>query len=194
MKRASVLLASLLLCTATAQAKDVVMAPAEYRMFNVMAARGHEKQCVAVTDGKDLLARFVALGVGKPEAVVGLIDPPLDWTQSAVLLLYQPDPPPEVVPKVRTLLKDVNKEKLTLLFRYADPNEPPPPPPPPPPPTEPTQPRAPALATRFSMKAVTIGIDDTRDRTKLRSPLLLVVIPKLPFLTSKSPIDCTQKL
>ena len=62
MKRASVLLASLLLCTATAQAKDVVMAPAEYRMFNVMAARGHEKQCVAVTDGKDLLARFVALG------------------------------------------------------------------------------------------------------------------------------------
>jgi hypothetical protein len=41
---------------------------------------------------------------------------------------------------------------------------------------------------------VTIGIDDTRDRTKLRSPLLLVVIPKPPFLTSKSPIDCTQKL
>jgi hypothetical protein len=186
MKRASVLLASLLLCTATAQAKDVVMAPAEYRMFNVMAARGHEKQCVAVTDGKDLLARFVSLGVGKPEAVVGLIDPPLDWTQSAVLLLYQPDPPPDVVPKVRTLLKDANKEKLTLLFRYADPNEPPPP--------EPTQPRAPALAARFSMKAVTIGIDDTRDRTKLRSPLLLVVIPKPPFLTSKSPIDCTQKL
>ena len=68
----------------------------------------------------------------------------------------------------------------------ADPNEPPPP--------EPTQPRAPALAARFSMKAVTIGIDDTRDRSTLRSPLLLVVIPKLPFLTSKSAIDCTQKL
>lgn len=44
------------------------------------------------------------------------------------------------------------------------------------------------------MKAYTLGTDDTRDRAGFRSPLLLVVIPKLGFLTSKSLVECTQKL
>jgi hypothetical protein len=191
-KSATIIAGALCLFAATAQAKDVPMAPAEYRMFNVYASRGHEKQCVAVTDAKDLLARFTGLGVNKPEAVLGLIEPPIDWQQSAVVLLYQPDPPPDVVPKVRSLLKDVNKEKLTVLFRYADPNEPAPAPEP----VAAAQPRPspPALSSRFTMKAYTVGTDDTRDRAGLRSPLLLVVLPKLGFLTSKSLVECTQKL
>ena len=186
MKRAILIALSLFLSVGVADAKDVLVAPTEYRMYNVFAARGHEKQCVAITDGKDLLARFTALGVTKPDVVIGMIDPAIDWQQSAAVLLYQPDPPPDVVPKVRSLLKDANKEKLTLLFRYADPKEPPPP--------EPAQPRPTAVASTFSLRAVTVGTDDVRDRASFRSPLLLIVLPKLAFLTSKSLIECTQKM
>ena len=194
MNRATVVTLALCLSAQAADAKDVPVAATEYRMFNVYASRGQEKQCAAVTDAKDLLLRFTALGVNKPDAVLGLIDPPIDWQQSAVLLLYQPDPPPDVVPKVRSLLKDVNKEKLTVLFRYADPKEPAPsaevasaePAKP--------QPGQPAPARLFSIKAYTVGTDDTRDRSGFRSPLLLVVVPKFGFVTNKSAVECTQKL
>lgn len=194
MNRVRFVALALCLCAPAASAKDVPVAATDYRMFNVFAARGHEKQCAAITDANDLKARFVALGVNKPDAVLGLIEPPIDWQQSAVVLLYQPDPPPDVVPKVRSLLKDVNKEKLTVLFRYANPSEPTPaaavasaePAKP--------QPGQPAPARLFSIKAYTVGTDDTRDRTGLRSPLLLVVVPKFGFLTNKSIVDCTQKL
>jgi hypothetical protein len=192
MNSIQIALGLLLLGTATASAKDVPVAPSDYRMFNVYANRGLERQCVAITDAKDLVTRFSTLGVNKPDAVVGMIDPPVDWQHSAVLLLYQPDPPPDVVPKVRALFKDVNKEKVTLLFRYADPKEP-----------DSTVAKtdseaqrkaATGLVSNFAIKAYTVGTDDTRDRAKLRSPLLLVVVPKFGFLTGKSPIDCTQKL
>lgn len=198
MNRAYFFAAALSLWAARAHAKDVPVPPAEYRMFNVYASRGLERQCVAVTSAKDLVSRFTALGVNKPEAILGLIDPPIDWQQSAVLLLYQPDPPPEVVPKVRSLLKDVNREKLTVLFRYADPSAPEPKPEPKPEPTvaEPSKPRpAPAgLASGLTLKAYTVGTDDTRDRAGVRSPLLLVVIPSYGFLANKPTIECTQKL
>lgn len=89
---------------------------------------------------------------------------------------------------------DVNKEKLTVLFRYADPKEPTPsaevasaePAKP--------QPGQPAPARLFSIKAYTVGTDDTRDRSGFRSPLLLVVVPKFGFVTNKSAVECTQKL
>ncbi|MFO0574525.1 MAG: hypothetical protein U1A78_11035 [Polyangia bacterium] len=197
MNRAYFLTAAISLCAVRAHAKDVPVPPAEYRMFNVYASRGHEKQCVALTSAKELVARFTALGVNKPEAVLGLIDPPVDWQQSAVLLLYQPDPPPDVVPKVRALLKDVNREKLTVLFRYADPNAPEPgPPAPESAQAEPNKPRpAPAgFAAGFTLKAYTVGTDDTRDRAGFRSPLLLVVIPSYSFLRNKPTLECTQKL
>lgn len=192
MTKASAVVLGLSLCATVAHAKDVPVAPSEYRMFNVFANRGLDKQCKVVTDAKELLQQFTALGVKKPEAVLGLIEPPIDWQQLAVALLYQPDPPPDVVPKVRSLLKDVNKEKLTLLYRYADPNEPA---------------NAPEVASTdgakpapgqplrlFTIKAYTVGTDDVRDRSGLRSPLLLVVIPKFGFVSSKTAIDCTQKL
>lgn len=197
MNRAYLLTAALSLCAARAHAKDVPVPPAEYRMFNVYAGRGHEKQCVALTDAKELVARFTALGVNKPEAVLGLIDPPIDWQKSAVLLLYQPDPPPDVVPKVRALLKDVNREKLTILFRYADPSAPEPNPPgSETAQAEPNKPRpVPAgLSGGLTLKAYTVGTDDTRDRAGFRSPLLLVVIPSYGFLRSKPTLECTQKL
>lgn len=183
----------LLASAGAAQAKDVPVAPAEYRTFNVYASRGLERQCAVVTNAKDLLARFTALGVNKPEAVLGLIDPPIDWQQSAMLLLYQPDPPPDVVPAVRALLKDVNREKFTLLFRYADPKETAPPPPPPA--SEPVRPQArPVLAATVTIKAYTVGTDDVRDRAGFRSPLLLVAVPRFGFVSEKSLVDCTQKL
>jgi len=182
----------LLFGAATAHAKDVPVPPSDYRMFNVYANRGLERQCIAITDAKDLVTRFTTLGVKKPDAIVGMIDPPVDWQQSAVLLLYQPDPPPDVVPKVRALFKDVNKEKVTLLFRYADPKEPDPTPSKAE--AEAPRPAAAGLVSNFAIKAYTVGTDDTRDRTKLRSPLLLVVVPKFGFISGKSPIDCTQKL
>lgn len=204
MNRACLLTAAVSLWAARAHAKDVPVPPAEYRMFNVYASRGHEKQCLAFTSAKELVARFTALGVNKPEAILGLIDPPIDWQQSAVLLLYQPDPPPDVVPKVRALLKDVNREKLTVLFRYADPNAPDTAPPGPeatPPKTEtaqaePSKPRpvSAAPAGGFTLKAYTVGTDDTRDRAGFRSPLLLLVIPSYAFLRNKPTIECTQKL
>ena len=53
----------------------------------------------------------------KPEAVPAMISPPIDWSASAIVLMYQPDPPPETFPSVRSLIKDVNKEKFTL-YRY----------------------------------------------------------------------------
>lgn len=176
----------------TAHAKDVPVLPAEYRMFNVYADRGHPKQCAVFTEAKGLLEQFTALGVGKPEAVLGLIKPPIDWTQSAVLLMYQPDPPPDAVPKVRSLLKDVNREKLTLLFRYVDPNAPEPAPPPPDPVA--ARPSSPPLATTFTLKAYTLGTDDKRDRAGYRSPLLLLVVPTFGFLSGKTLVECTQKL
>ncbi len=195
MTRAFAVALGLSLCATVAHAKDVPVTPSEYRMFNVFANRGLDKQCAVVTDAKELLAQFTTLGVKKPDAVLGLIDPPIDWQQLAVVVLYQPDPPPDVVPKVRSLFKDVNKEKLTLLYRYADPNEPA------------TAPSATEVASTeankpatgqplrlFSIKAYTVGTDDVRDRSGLRSPLLLVVIPKFGFVTSKTVVDCTQKL
>lgn len=180
--------ASLLFFASTAAAKEVPVPPADYRLYYVPASRGLDKQCAALTEGKELQARLAALGVNKPEVVLGKITPPIDWQQSGVLLLYQPDPPPEVVPTVRALLKDVNKEKLTILFRYVDPNQPPPPPPP-----AAEAPKA-AVASTFTLKAVTVGTDDTRDRAATRSPLLLIVLPRYGFLSSKSVIECTQKL
>ena len=44
-----------------------------------------------------------------------------------------------------------------------------------------------------SIEAYTVGTDDQRDRSKLPSPLLMVVIPKLPFVNSRTPVDCTPK-
>lgn len=190
MLRTSAVALGISLCATVASAKDVPVAPSEYRMFNVFASRGLDKQCKVVTDAKELLTQFTALGVNKPDAVLRLIEPPIDWQQSAVMLLYQPDPPPDVVPKVRSLLKDVNKEKLTLLYRYADPNEPaaavas----------TDTAKPVAGPPARLFSIKAYTVGSDDTRDRSGFRSPLLLVVIPTFGFVTNKTAVDCTQKL
>ncbi len=176
--------AVLLFWASAADAKEVPVPPSDYRLYYVPASRGQDKQCAAVSDAKELQGRLTALGVGKPEAVIGKIAPPIDWQQSGVLLLYQPDPPPEVVPTVRSLLKDANKEKFTILFRYVDPNQPPPPP---------EAPKA-AVASTFTLKAVTVGTDDTRDRAGTRSPLLLIVVPRYGFLSSKSLIECTQKL
>lgn len=180
----SSLAAALLFYAGAASAKDVPVAPADYRLFYVPASRGLEKQCAALTDAKELQGRLAALGVGKPEVLLGKIAPPIDWQQSGVLLLYQPDPPPDVVPTVRSLLKDANKEKLTILFRYVDPNQPPPPP---------EAPKA-TVASTFTLKAVTVGTDDTRERAGTRSPLLLIVVPRFGFLSSKSLVECTQKL
>lgn len=191
MKRAIIVAAVLSFATATASAKDVPVAPAEYTMFNVYANRGQEKQCAVVTETADLVARFNTLGVKKPDAVLAMIQPPINWQTTAVLLMYQPDPPLDALPNVRSLLKDVNKEKLTLLFRYGNPKE-----------NEapaevasaalikaqPTTPRP------VTVRAYTVGTDDVRDRSGFRSPLLLVVVPKFGFLTSKSSIECTQKL
>ena len=191
MKRAIIVAAVLSLATTTASAKDVPVAPAEYTMFNVYANRGLEKQCAVVTETADLVARFNTLGVKKPDAVLAMIQPPINWQTTAVLLMYQPDPPLDALPNVRSLLKDVNKEKLTLLFRYGNPKE-----------NEapaevasaapikaqPTTPRP------VTVRAYTVGTDDVRDRSGFRSPLLLVVVPKFGFLTSKSSIECTQKL
>lgn len=191
MKRAIIVATVLSFATATASAKDVPVAPAEYTMFNVYANRGLEKQCAVVTETADLVARFNTLGVKKPDAVLAMIQPPINWQTTAVLLMYQPDPPLDALPNVRSLLKDVNKEKLTLLFRYGNPKE-----------NEapaevasaapikaqPTTPRP------VTVRAYTVGTDDVRDRSGFRSPLLLVVVPKFGFLTSKSSIECTQKL
>lgn len=181
--------AVLLFWAGTADAKEVPVPPSDYRLYYVPASRGLDKQCAAISDAKELQGRLTALGVFKPEVVIGKIAPPIDWQQSAVLLLYQPDPPPEVVPTVRSLLKDANKEKLTILFRYVDPNQPPPAPPQP----SGEAPKA-TVASTFTLKAVTVGTDDTRDRAAARSPLLLIVVPRYGFLSSKSLIECTQKL
>ena len=45
----------------------------------------------------------------------------------------------------------------------------------------------------YSIEAYTVGTDDQRDRSKLLSPLLMVVIPKLPFVNNRTPVDCTPK-
>lgn len=177
-----------LLLAGPAAAKDVPVPPTDYRLFYVPASRGLERQCAALTEPAALQERLAALGVSKPAAVVAKIAPPIDWQSSGVLLLYQPDPPPDVVPTVRSLLKDINKEKFTILFRYVDPNQPPPPAP-----AAADAPKA-TVATAFTLKAVTVGTDDTRDRAGTRSPLLLIVVPRLGFLSSKSLVECTQKL
>ena len=162
MLRTSAVALGISLCATVASAKDVPVAPSEYRMFNVFASRGLDKQCKVVTDAKELLTQFTALGVNKPDAVLRLIEPPIDWQQSAVMLLY----------------------------RYADPNEPattvas----------TNTAKPVAGPPPRLFSIKAYTVGSDDTRDRSGFRSPLLLVVIPTFGFVTNKTAVDCTQKL
>ena len=191
MKRVIFFAAVLALATKTASAKDIPVAPAEYTMFNVYANRGLEKQCVVVTETADLLARFNTLGVKKPDVVVAMIQPPINWQTTAILLMYQPDPPLDALPKVRSLLKDVNKEKLTLLFRYGGQKE-----------NEPPAEVASAAPTKaqptpprpVTVRAYTVGTDDVRDRSGFRSPLLLVVVPKFGFLNSKSSLECTQKL
>lgn len=164
MKR-SIIATALLFFTGTAFGKDVPVPPTDYRLFNIPADRGQEKLCTALTDAQELKARLSALGVQKPEVILGKIAPPIDWQTSGVLLLYQPDPPPDVVPTVRSLLRDVNREKFTILFRYIDPNQPPS-----------QEGNKVASAGGFSLKAVTVGTDDTRNRTGARSPLLLVKI------------------
>lgn len=200
-KRLFLLLVSICLVPASAEAKDVPMTPAEYQMFNILAPRGKEKQCVAVTSTGELVEQLTKLGVSKPDSVLGMIDPPVNWSQSAMLLLYQPDPPLDVVPAVRSLLKDVNKEKLTLFFRYAS-LEPAKSQAVPSPAASP-QPAAPTVAIAavpnkprplYAIEARTVGTDDTRDRSKFPSPLLLVVMQRPPFLTSKTLIECTPKL
>ena len=118
MKRALLLSFALCMFPQPAAAKDVVMAPADYQMYSAYAARGLDKQCMVLTSGKELLDSLTKLRVNKPEAVPAMISPPIDWSTSAIVLMYQPDPPPETFPSVRSLIKDVNKEKFTLLYRY----------------------------------------------------------------------------
>lgn len=200
-KRIVLLLSALCLFPCGAKAKDVPMAQTEYQMFNLLAPRNKDKQCVIVSSNSELVDQLTKLGVSRADGVPAMIDPPLNWSQSAVLLLYQPDPPLDVVPAVRTLLKDANKEKITLLFRYA-PIEPAKSPASPAPAASPPA-AAPTIAALtvpskprplYSIEARTVGTDDTRDRSKSPSPLLLVVLQKPPFLNSKTQVECTAKL
>ena len=63
MLRTSAVALGISLCATVASAKDVPVAPSEYRMFNVFASRGLDKQCKVVPDAKELLTQFTALGV-----------------------------------------------------------------------------------------------------------------------------------
>lgn len=207
MKRALLLSVALSFVPRPVVAKDVVMAPAEYQMYTVYASRGLDKQCAVITSSKDLVDMLTKLRVSKPEAVPGLITPPINWNASAVLLMYQPDPPPETFPAVRSLIKDVNREKFTLLFRYLTAKEfaaeetaaaaaaaaaatPAPT-------TSPVAVAAAPVAKRagvsYTIGAYTVGTDDQRDRSKHPSPLLLLVIPKLPFVNNQTAVESTPK-
>lgn len=212
MKRALLLSFALCMFPQPAAAKDVVMAPADYQMYSAYAARGLDKQCMVLTSGKELLDSLTKLRVNKPEAVPAMISPPIDWSTSAIVLMYQPDPPPETFPSVRSLIKDVNKEKFTLLYRYLTKKEfeaeaaaaaaaNSPPSTSPAAQNNPAQPAGTVAAVTaprprtfgYSIEAYTVGTDDQRDRSKLPSPLLMVVIPKLPFVNNRTPVDCTPK-